>query len=62
MSGNIYFLTDDERAAVLWAIRLGLAYDDGFAFPRDQNRVILRAAQDRLAVPHQPRLEADHAD
>lgn len=49
--GNIYFLTDDEREGVLWAIRLGLAHDEGFAFPRDQNRKILRSARDRLAEP-----------
>lgn len=48
MSGNIYFLTHDQREAVLWAIRLGLAYDDGFPFPRDQNREILRSAQSAL--------------
>lgn len=42
--GNIYFLTDDQREGVLWAIRLAMAYDDGFSFPRDQNREILGEA------------------
>jgi hypothetical protein len=51
-NGNIYFLTDDEREGVLWAIRLGLAHDDDFSFPRDQNRAILRSARDRLTFPY----------
>lgn len=50
--GNIYFLPDDERMAILWAIALGLAYDDGFPSPCDQNREILRSARDRLTFPH----------
>jgi hypothetical protein len=56
--GNIYFLTDDEREGVLWAIALGLRHDDGFAFPRDQNRAILRSARDRLTFPYKIEDEA----
>lgn len=48
---STYILTDDERDGVLWAIRLALKHDDGFAFPRDQNREILRSAQARFACP-----------
>jgi hypothetical protein len=43
-------LTDAELQGVLWAIDRGLAYDDGFSYPRDQNREILRAARAKIAA------------
>ncbi len=45
---NIVTLSDDEQAAVLWAIDLALRKDDGFPWPRDQNRVILREAETQV--------------
>ncbi len=42
-------LTDAEREAVLWAIGVGYrVLDDGFSFPRDQNRAVLESARAKL--------------
>jgi hypothetical protein len=36
-------LTADECKGIMWALQ-GIADDDGIAYPRDSNRVILRSA------------------